>query len=299
MQIVTNRRSIPVDLLKTFLVLRENRSFSRTAELVGRSQSAVSLQMKRLQEISGAPLFTGSGKSLSLTQQGDVLHDYAQRIVKLNDECVDRLDGNLLTGTIRIGVPSDFAITFLPQVVGHLARIYPSIAMTVTCGLSADLIRTIDDRYCDIVLALHDGGSSRYLEKLWREPVSWVGLSTHDICMTRPLPLVVFPERCQYRALMVRTLDKAGIPYRIVYSSPDMAGNHAAIKAGLGVTAFSRCSVPPYLHELPDTPYLPELGSVDVGVYWNPRGATKATRKLTESLVTILDRKLAPLPSSA
>ena len=289
-----HRRSIPIDLLKTFLVLLENRSFSRTAEKVGRSQSAVSLQMKRLQEISRSPLFTSSGKSLSLTEQGGILSEYAQKIIELNDECVDRLDGNLLTGTIRIGTPSDFAITFLPQIIRRLIRIHPNISLEVTCGLSADLIHMIDDRQCDVVLALHDGCTSRYLVKLWRESISWVGWETgdHEVYMRKPLPLVLFPEQCQYRARIVQALENKRIPYRIVYSSPHMAGNYAAIQAGLGITALSKRSIPPYLHELPNTEYLPSLGSVDVGIYWNPRGATKVTRELTDSLVRILDRKL-------
>lgn len=292
-------RTIPIDFLKTFLVLLEDRSFSRTAEQVGRSQSAVSLQMKRLQEISGSPLFTSSGKSLSLTQQGEILSEYARQIIKLNDECIDRLDGNLLTGTIRIGIPSDFAVTFLPQVIGLLTKIYPNITLEVTCNLSTDLIRMIYDRRCDVVLALDDGCPSRYLEKLWRESVSWVGWKAHEIYMSNPLPLVLFPEQCQYRARIIQTLEKKGIPYRIVYSSPHMSGNHAAIQAGLGITALSKSTIPPYLDELPNTEYLPVLGSVDVGIYWNPRGTTKVTRKLIECLVKIMDQKLPQLPEQA
>ena len=139
-------RVIPVDLLKTFLVLRENHSFSKTAEVVGRSQSAVSLQMKRLQEIAGSPLFTSSGKSMFLTQQGEILYDYARQIVGLNDECVNRLDGNVLMGTIRIGIPSDFAITFLPRILGRFTEANPNIALDVKCDLSAELTRMIDDQ---------------------------------------------------------------------------------------------------------------------------------------------------------
>jgi DNA-binding transcriptional LysR family regulator len=296
---MTIDRSIPIDLLKTFLVLLENHSFSKTAEQVGRSQSAISLQMKRLQDIAGSPLFTSSGKSLSLTQQGEVLFDYARQIVKLNDECINRLDGNLLTGTIRIGIPSDFAITFLPRILGRFTEANPNIALDVKCDLSAELTRMIDDRDCDLVLALDDGHPSRYLAKLWREPVAWVGWKTHEVYKTRPLPLVLYPERCQYRARIIQTLGRKGIPYRIVYSSSNMAGNHAAIQAGLGVTALSKSTIPPYLYELPITKFLPPLDSVDVGFYWNPRGATKATQELAEFLVGILDRKLTPLPKHA
>ena len=182
-------RVIPVDLLKTFLVLRENHSFSKTAEVVGRSQSAVSLQMKRLQDIVGSPIFTSSGKSMFLTQQGEILYEYARQIVGLNDECVNRLDGNVLMGTIRIGIPSDFAITFLPRILGRFTEANPNIALNVKCDLSSELTRMIDDRNYDIVVALDDGRPSRHLTKLWRDTVVWVGWQTHEIYQNRPLPL--------------------------------------------------------------------------------------------------------------
>ncbi len=292
---MTIDRVIPIDLLKTFLVLRENHSFSKTAEVVGRSQSAVSLQMKRLQEIAGSPLFTSSGKSMFLTQQGEILYDYARQIVGLNDECVNRLDGNVLMGTIRIGIPSDFAITFLPRILGRFTEANPNIALDVQCDLSAELTRMIDDRSYDIVVALDDGRPSRHLAKLWRDTVVWVGWQAHEVYQNRPLPLVLFPEGCQYRVRIVQALGQKSIPYRVVYSSSNMAGNHAAIQAGLGVTALSKHTVPPYLQEIPKTKYLPALDSVDIGIYWNPRGATKATQELAEFLTNILDKRMTPL----
>lgn len=293
---MTNDRAIPIDLLKTFLVLIENHSFSKTAEVVGRSQSAVSLQMKRLHDVAGSPLFTSSGKSLSLTQQGEILLEYARQMIKLNDECVNRLDGNLLMGTIRIGIPSDFAITFLPRILGRFTEANPNIALDVQCDLSADLTRMVEERDYDLVLALDDGRPSRHLTKLWREPVSWVGWKTYEVYKNRPVPLVLFPDGCQYRARIAQALGRKNIPYRIVYSSSNMAGNHAAIQAGLGVTALSKSTIPPYLHEIPKTKYLPDLDSVDVGIYWNVRGATKATQELAEFLINILDKKLTPVP---
>lgn len=288
-------RVIPIDLLKTFLVLRENHSFSKTADVVGRSQSAVSLQMKRLQEIAGSPLFTSSGKSMFLTQQGEVLYEYARQIIRLNDECVNRLDGDVLMGTIRIGIPSDFAITFLPRILGRFTEANPNIALDVKCDLSADLTRSIDERGYDIVVALDDGRPSRYLAKLWRDNVSWVGWQSLDVHQKRPLPLVLFPEGCQYRLRIVQALGQQDIPYRVVYSSSNMAGNHAAIQAGLGVTALSKHTIPPYLHEIPKTKHLPTLNDVDIGIYWNARGATKATQELATFLTNILDKRLTPL----
>ena len=129
-------RILPVDLLRTLLVLARTRSFSRTGEEIGRSQSAVSLQMRRLQQIAGSPILTNSGKSFGLTPQGEIVLEYAKQIVALNDECVGRLDGGILTGTIRVGIPSDFALSFLPQLLGRFSETNPDIALDVTCELS-------------------------------------------------------------------------------------------------------------------------------------------------------------------
>ena len=160
---MTIHRTIPIDLLNTFLVLLESQSFSQTAEVIGRSQSAVSLQMKRLQNIVRSPIFTSSGKSMKLTQQGEILADYASKLVKLNIECIDRLDGNVLTGKIKIGLPSDFAAILLPGILSQFTREYPNIEIDVKCDLSIELKRKIDNRDYDLVLALNDGRILRVL----------------------------------------------------------------------------------------------------------------------------------------
>lgn len=293
---MSNERAIPIELLKTFLVLLENHSFSQTAEEVGRSQSAISLQIKRLEEVAGTPILTSSGKSLSLTQQGSILYEYAKQIVDLNDECVNRLDGNLLTGNIRIGIPGDFAIAFLPMILGRFARSHQNISLDVKCELSANLTTAIDTQECDIVVALDDGRSTRHLKFLWHDPVSWVGWPSHKVPQNLPLPLVLFPEPCQYRERVIRTLARAEIPYKILFSSSSMAGNHAAIQAGLGITALSKNSIPPYFHALPQSRYLPALDHVHVGIYWNVRGATKATLELAHFLSHVLSSRLRKIP---
>lgn len=293
---MNSKRAIPIEFLKSFLVLLENHSFSQTAVEVGRSQSAISLQIKRLEEVAGTPILTSSGKSLSLTQQGQILYEYAKQIVQLNDECINRLDGNLLVGKIRIGIPSDFALAFLPLILGRFTETHPNVSIDVKCELSFDLRQTIDSQECDIVLALDDGKPTRYLQSSWRDPVSWIGLRSHSVHRNSPLPLVLFPEPCQYRERIIRTLTKSNIPYRILFTSQSIVGNHAAIQSGLGIAALSKHSIPPYLQELPKSHNLPALDDVQVGIYWNARGATKATLELGEYLSEALTSKLKKIP---
>ena len=175
---------LPTELLRTFLVLIRTRSFSQTGQEIGRSQSAVSLQMRRLQDIVGSPILTNSGKSLGLTPQGHIVHEYARRIVALNDECVGRLSGGTLTGTIRIGIPSNFALTFLPRILGRFSEANSDIALDVTCELSADLIAMLARREFDIVLAVYDGKPSPYLEHFLTLRNRW-GFPGGSICDSR------------------------------------------------------------------------------------------------------------------
>ncbi len=295
---MTIHRTIPIDLLNTFLLLLENQNFSKTADVIGRSQSAVSLQMKRLQGIVGSPIFTSSGKSMKLTQQGEILADYASKLVKLNSECIDRLDGNILTGKIKIGLPSDFAAIFLPGILGQFTLEHPKIEIDVKCDLSTELKHKVDDRDYDLVLAFNDGPPSQSLVKLWRDSVCWVGVKNFKLYKKRPLPLVLFTEGCQYRSRMMTALRRENIPAHVVYSSSDIAANYAAMQAGLGITAMAKSAIPPYLREIPKTAYLPTLETIDVGLHWSDRGATVITKKLATYLMNAMDGKMPKVSDS-
>ena len=123
--------------------------------------------------------------------------------------------------------------------------------------------------------------------------MAWVGSQAHDLRARRPLPLVLFPDGCQYRLRVLSALRRRDIPYRIVYSSSNLAGNQAAIESGLGLTAISTSTVPPTLRPLPPCAELPALDDFDIGLFWNPNGATSSMRALATSMVRVLDGKLA------
>ena len=144
----------------------------------------------------------------------------------------------------------------------------------------------------DVVLAVHDDRSSVHLTDQWREPMAWVGSQAHDLRARRPLPLVLFPDGCQYRLRVLSALRRRDIRYRIVYSSSNLAGNQAAIESGLGLTAISQSTVPPTLRSLPPCKELPALDDFDIGLFWNPAGATGAIRALTAAIVEVLDGRL-------
>lgn len=195
--------------------------------------------------------------------------------------------------TIRVGIPSDFALSFLPQLLGRFSETHPNVALDVTCELSRDLIAGLARNAFNIVLAVHDDRSTAHMTDQWREPMAWVGCWGHDLRARRALPLVLFPDGCQYRLRVLSALRRRDIPYRIVYSSSNLAGNQAAIESGLGLTAISTSTVPPTLSALPLCAELPALDDFDIGLFWNPGGATGAIRALAAAIVEVLDRELS------
>ncbi len=285
-------KNIPIDLLRTFITLVETRSFTEAGERVGRSQSTVSLQIRKLVELCDAPLFSGSGKDISLTQTGRHLADFGRRIIDLNDECMRFLEGKSLAGKIRIGIPSDFAISFLPATLGRFCVDFPEVSLEVTCQMSTSLVRQLGEGKLDIVVALDESGTSNYLQAVWRDPMVWVGRLSLQVGQLRPLPLVFFTDGCVYRSNVLRALKESNVPYRIAFSSESMAANQSAIEAGLGITALSLHSIPHTMHQLPESSGFPKLPSVNIGLFWNARGSTATICALAEFLRQVLDAKL-------
>lgn len=285
-------KNIPIDLLRTFITLVETRSFTEAGERVGRSQSTVSLQIRKLVELCDAPLFSGSGKDIALTQTGRHLADFGRKIIDLNDECMRFIEGKSLAGKIRIGIPSDFAISFLPSTLGRFCADFPDVSLEVTCQMSASLQRQLGEGKLDIVVALDESRTSNYLQAAWRDPMVWVGRISMQVYRMRPLPLVFFTDECIYRSNVLRVLKESAIPYRIAFSSEDMAANQSAIEAGLGITALSLHSIPQTMHQLPESSGLPSLPSVSIGLFWNARGSTATISALAEFLRQVLDAKL-------
>lgn len=285
-------KHIPIDLLRTFMILVETKSFTEAGERVGRSQSTVSLQIRKLVELCDAPLFSGSGKDITLTQTGRHLADYGRRIIDLNDECIRIIEGRSLAGRIRIGIPSDFAISFLPPTLGRFSADFPDVSLEVTCQMSSSLLRQLDEGKLDVVVALEDGRNSSYLQAVWRDPMVWVGRLSLQVSQMRPLPLVLFTDECAYRSNILHVLRRESIPYRIAFSSQSMAGNQSAIEAGLGITALSLHSIPHTMQQLPENAGLPMLPFVNIGLFWNPRGSATIIRSLAEFLRQVLNAKL-------
>ena len=250
--------------LRCFIEVAESGSFTRTGERVGRSQSAVSQQIAKLEELLGKPLIA-RGKTVGLTADGQIFLAYARRIHELQREALDRFREPDLTGEVRFGLPEDFASIYLSGVLAEFSRLHPRILLSIECDLTVNLFNRFKVGDFDLVLVkMNRPEDFPNGVDVLDEPLVWVGdpaLATGD----GPLPLVLAPQPCVYRAAALRTLDAAGLRWRQALVSPSHAGTTAAVRAGLGLTVMPRPMIPDYLSAIPSG-LLPSLGDIHVSM---------------------------------
>src|SRR5580698_6856294 len=197
---------IDIDQLRTFIAIAETGSFTRAAEFVHKTQSAVSMQMKRLEERSGRPIFVRDGRASKLTEDGERLLDYARRIVKLNIEALSAFDDKELTGRVRLGVPDDYADRYLPEIMARFSRAYPGVELSVICEPSTDLLKRIDGNEIDLAIITNCEGK-RASETFRRERLLWVTSNRHPTHLEERLPLALGRPSCSWRRVAIERLD--------------------------------------------------------------------------------------------
>jgi DNA-binding transcriptional LysR family regulator len=239
--------------LRTFVVGIELGSFAKAADRVGRSTSAVSAQIKKLEEQSGAPLFKKAGRNLALTEAGETMLRFARRLVDLNDEAAVAMRGPDLEGWIRLGLQEDFGEAMLPDVLGRFSRAHPKVRIEARVARNTELLERIDSNELDLALVWGDAASSGRRPRsgdrheLIAEPaMCWIGSSTlpWNPDMQEPLPLVAFDRACLFFSAATAALDRANIRWRVAFTSPSLSGLWAAAAAGLGLTVRTRYGLP-------------------------------------------------------
>jgi DNA-binding transcriptional LysR family regulator len=236
--------------LQGFLAAADTGSITKAADRVGRTQSAVSQQIAKLENQLGKALFV-RGKVLTLTRNGEIFLEYARRISALQHELIDRFKEPELEGEVRFGMPENFASVYLSDVLVDFSRIHPRIFVNIECDLTMNLFEKFKRGKFDLVLVKMSrpedfpNGVDVYSEKL-----EWVGGISPLAEKNKPLSLVLSPKPCVYRASAIQALEKAGIKWRCVFSSPSYASTIAAVKAGLGVTVLPRTMIPEHLNAL-------------------------------------------------
>jgi DNA-binding transcriptional LysR family regulator len=272
------RINLDLDTLRTLSVAHDLGSLAQAAERLGRTPSAISLQMKRLQEELGAPLFRKRGRGLALTEAGEVALAYARRILTLNDELVDTMQGAKTAGPIRMGCPQDFA-AMLPQVLSHFSSLYPRMQIELRIEGNAALADAVEKTEIDlaVVIGHEDRAAAEMVGKL---DVVWIASSTFMPPREQPLPLALLGPQCAFRRCAIQQLEAAGLPYRIAANSPSLDGLWAALLGGMGVTARTGLNLPEGLVSAASGYGLPVLGQLPVTLHRNARAGGVAVDRM-------------------
>ncbi|MEJ2374339.1 MAG: LysR substrate-binding domain-containing protein [Pseudolabrys sp.] len=279
---------LDIDQLRTFIAIAETGSFTKAAEVVHKTQSAVSMQMKRLEERIERPIFTRDGRASKLTEDGARLLDYARRLVKLNVETVAAFSDGALSGRVRLGVPDDYADRYLPEIMARFARTYPSVELTVICEPTVDLLKRIDNNEVDLAIVTNCE-SKRASETFRRERLLWVTSNRHAIHLEPRLPLALGRPSCIWRRTAIERLESIGRPYRLLYSSSNAGAVAAAVLAGLAVSVLPESGLRPGMRVLTAAEGFPELSTCRVGLVRNAHESSALADALAEHIISSLD----------
>jgi DNA-binding transcriptional LysR family regulator len=274
---------ISPELLRTFLAVAEAKTFTGAARALGLRQSTVSQQVKRLEEAAGRRLLDRDTHRVSITADGEVMLDHARRVLDAHDRMGRYLSGTPLRGRLRIGASEDFVLSALPDVLADFVRRYPEVNLELTAGLSDTLYETFDAGGLDILFAKRRHGDRRGIVA-WSEPIVWVSRPDYRLPGDSPLPLLLYPPPSVTRARALETLEAAGRPWRIAFTSASLTGLSAAARAGIGIMPHSARLIPPGLAILPSgagLPVLPMLEFVVIG----PGGHHPVAEALTAAIL--------------
>lgn len=250
--------------LQCFIAVAETGSFTKAAEQVGRTQSAISQQIIKLEHTLDKQLII-RGKILTLTHDGDIFLRYAQQIFALHREALDRFRDPELEGEVRFGLPENFASKYLYEILADFSRIHPRILLNIECDLTLNLFEKFKNKIFDIVLVkMNRPEDFPNGVDVWSEPLKWVG-NINLLSPDKPIPLVLSPQPCVYRRAAIDALEKAGRSWRLVFSSTSYTSSVAAVKAGMGITVMPSTMISDELVEIEEK-YMPNLPDTHVSL---------------------------------
>lgn len=284
-------RNIDIDVLRSFVCVYESKNFSIAAETLGRTQSTISQQIKKLEDLLQTPLFLRTNRHVSLTTQGEVLLPYARKILDLNDEAFGRITNPDISGTVKLGAPEAFAANHLPNVLVQFAKSHPSVALDVHCDLSHNLHESFERGEFDLILIKRDDKSKIYGNRVWHETLDWVGQEKIKFTKKDVIPLVVSPFPCVYRNKVIACLEKNKLRWNAVFTSASMTSRIAAAKAGLGVTVIPTelLSQSHNLFSLNQDSGLPRLPHIEIDLIQKEERMSDAAKRLGEHIIFALE----------
>lgn len=286
MALLTN---LPTDLLRTFIAVVELGGHSKAGAVLGRSQPAISLQIRRLEELVRTPLLSQEGRSIQPTPAGEALLSYAREMVRINDEAVRYFHRTEKQGVLRVGLPTDYAVAFLQGTLTTFLHQNPDVDLEIHCDLSRELHQHLRSDDLDIIVATMPSARMPYLSRAWVEQPVWAASEKLELSHARPVPLGAHLEGCDYRSRMIEALDAAERRWRIVYTGPGISGLQNAVLNGLCVTALTRATMMPGMRELQEEEGFPKLEPLRIGLFYKHPHLSPAGLQLVSDLVAGLE----------
>jgi DNA-binding transcriptional LysR family regulator len=279
---------LDIDQLHTFIAIIDSGSFTKAADRVFKTQSAVSMQMRRLEERLGKQLFAKDGRGNRLTAEGEKLMHYARRIIRLNNEAVAAFDDNRLEGTLRIGTPDDYADRYMPEIIGRFAKTHPNVELYIVCEPSVSLAEKMARGELDIALVTHNP-RARTSDIVRTEPLCWVASANHPLRDDVPVPLAVGRRDCHWRQLAASALDADGRDYQVLFTSWSSTVIAAAVLAGMAVSVLPESTLRTGMRVLTAADGFPPLPPVQIGLMKRPGLSPSLINAITDHITACLD----------
>jgi DNA-binding transcriptional LysR family regulator len=285
------RLTFDLDVLRSFVLGIELGSFAKAADRLGRSTSAISAQLKKLEGQVDEPILRRSGRGMVLTPTGETLFGYAKRLLELNDEAATAGRSTGIEGCVKLGLQEDFGEHLLTGVLGSFSRAHPRIRIEARVARNAELLGLVTSGHLDLALAWGSEKRTSHSQFIASLPMYWIGRADWTYTANdEPLPLVAFESPCLMRSAATEALDRAAIPWRLAFTSPSLSGIWAAASAGLGITVRTQIGLPNQLLLLNGLPELPKISLV---LHQAESKPAQPVRRLAEILLASLNDLVA------
>jgi len=278
--------NMDTDVLRTFITIVEQNGFNNAGIALGRSQSAVSMQMKRLEEITQCNLFERHGRQRKLTTSGEILLGYARRLVLLHDQALNELHEHLVVGEVKLAVMGDYATQILPEILARFISHYPKIKVEVTTGYTSELIKQLGERF-DLVLATQPKGIGTG-QVLRTEKTRWAYSANHPLSWGDVVPLALLTPGNMFREWALTALNDAGVRWRITFTSSSISAVEAVAEAGIAVTVAKEGTARSGLKFLGPSDGFPNLPESEIALYHAPGKRAAAVSTLSDYLAASL-----------
>ncbi|ADZ71909.1 LysR substrate-binding domain-containing protein [Polymorphum gilvum] len=286
---------LDLDQLRTFVAIAEYGSFTRAAEMVHKTQSAVSMQMRRLEERIGRQIFMRDGRLSRLTEDGERLLHYARRLVQLGDETLAAFDDSEVAGFVRLGTPDDYADRFLPEILARFSRSNPKAEVSVVCAPTPNLVDLVAANELDVAIVTHVLRPGRERDEvIRREPLLWVASARHAVENEDVLPLALGRATCDWRKAALAALNGIKREHRLLYSSWNSTAVGAAVLAGLAISVLPESALRSGMRVLCEADGFPKLPDCEIAVMRSWHQHSRVTEALVEHIMSSLDNLSVP-----